>query len=235
MKKYLIKPILLLLLAAASLPAAAQDFGEDMKAMSKAYAALNDFSAGITVKVFGGDNETRPMTVKNATVKKKDLSYFYSIDDVTMLMNHDYIIMVNSSMKTISVNARTAGEKPQNIYQMAVPQLDSLLKKHDKVRYIGVEDNCRHYQVSSPKSIIEKTDLFIDMNTNLLTKLDYRYNASYRYQTRAIVEFQSLNTKAGLSDEEFSEKKFFTKDGKQLKASPSFARYKIVLASNRKF
>ena len=194
----------------------AQNLLEDLQAVQKAYAELNDFKAKIRVKVTGFSEGNMEAEIN----KSQDL-FLTKVNDNTLLVTTDYVIIVNDAQRSIIVNQRPANE----VTDFELPGLKELPAPNFPSEYLGQDGIGKHYQILSKGAPIEQTDLWIDPASHLIQRIEYQYAEQ---EVSTVVEYYQLTTKPEFEPEFFSMEKFLVHHKKGLIPAEAYAEYQIV-------
>ncbi len=96
----------LFLVFTGTLPVLAQDFRQDVTALQKEFENMTSVHVVMDIKAFGTVNEARPYFQTHVDIRKQDNRYRYLYGDLEMLMNDNYLIVVNKSERQISMTKR---------------------------------------------------------------------------------------------------------------------------------
>ena len=208
-----------------------QNFKADLEKMQEVYSSANEFYAKINVKAYTDGINGKPAIEKKAIIKKSGKRYLYTLDQITMLMNNEYLIMVNNDEKVIIFEEIEEAEQP-SVNQIVAPNLDSILSEYKSVEYKGVVSGDKHYVVQNEKGPIDKVELFFDVNTFFLEKIIYRYNQSVLKQKGlTVITFSAISTKPKFKAETFAATQFFRKIKNTYEPGLSYKDFEVINTS----
>lgn len=210
----------------------AQNFNEDYKKAQASYLNLKKFSCDIQISMFERTSSVSPQQTMRTNIKKEDQRFLYVTGKTIMLMNEHCILNVYQQEKRITYSERSKKQIEKSTQENYLGMADSLLKKNDSVTYSGEEDGKKKYTVYAKGSIIKRTDVYIDIQSNLFTKLVYYYDSGKSSFEKVIISYDHISISPSFSDEDFSEKKYVIHTGKELKATSAYAGYKTILIDN---
>jgi outer membrane lipoprotein-sorting protein len=203
----------------------AQDFKADMQKMQDAYKNIKKMSAVITISIYPNAASAQALANKTAVLKKQDDNYFYSLDEMILVMNEKYSVMVYKADRQIICSDRNLGEEKKAAYAFASPAIDSLLSKYKSVEYKGIQEGCKQYVVQTIGAI-NRTELSIDASTYLINSVTYYYDPEKVPDAgKVTVQYKINEGGSDISASDFSEKQFFTRSGDHYVPSKSYKGY----------
>lgn len=200
-----------------------QDFREAVLEVRKVYGQVERLHAVIDIKVYVGASSLKPYYAEVADIRrdKQNCRYHYGTND--MLMNEKYLVLVDRSAKEMSVSKRNLkGEAALRSDPVQV-NLDSLLKHYDQAIYAGREGNADHYKLVRHKGEPARTDIFIDVQTKLVRRIEYHY----REGQRVFIDFKVFDLHPQFEPDTFQEKHFFSVTKGKIVAADQFKGYTI--------
>jgi hypothetical protein len=156
------------------------------------------------------------------------------MDGVTMLITPRLAIIVDHRARTLTVSAHTTLDPIVPRLEETQARLDSALASADSVRFLGIASDGKHYAIYNQATIPRRVDIYIDPVAFLLRRLVYadvadplpappadsrsveRVDIRYAWERPAVPDSAS-----------FSEARFVSRQGDQLRAAPPFAEYRI--------
>lgn len=185
----------------------AQDFAKDMAKVSKFYNTSATFQTDISIKSFQSYKDETPKDQQTARIQRSGNNYYYKFQNVEMLVNEKYSIIVDNDQKMM-VCKPLEKVKRKKVTELATPDFDLLTKSYKKVEFKGKKNGVKHYVVY-PKRIYKQADIYIN-EKGLITKLVYLYNSySNQPSAKVIVNFKNSTTSPTFSKSHFSETKYF--------------------------
>lgn len=219
--------IFILLLCAATHLAWGQDIKKDMEQLQAAYSSAVKLHTEAEVSIYENLSDTKAQDRKKAVIKKDGNNYLYSLDNNLMLLNGKCLLMIYPTEKQIVYEKRSPNQEEQ-LTKSVIPDIDSLLRKTDSVRYRGSRDGMKHYSIYSSKSMIKQTDIFLDAASGGLKKISYLYNTQMLSGTAKVdVDYKLFDTAPVFGTDTFSEKNYIVRNGKQYKAAPKYYGYNV--------
>lgn len=213
----------LILVCAGTLSISAQDFRQDITALQKEFENMTSIHVVMDIKAFGTVNDARPYFQTHVDIRKQDNRYCYLYGELEMLMNDNYLIVVNKSERQISMTKRDVKSEAAIAKSMHF-NLDSMITTIGTVQYKGEVNGVRQYSVPATKRLPE-TDLFIEVQTKSLRKIEYHYPDGQF----VIIEFKIFDKQPVFTDNTFSETNYviLTKG----KAAPAAGFKNFTIAS----
>jgi hypothetical protein len=200
-----------------------QDFKEALLKMQKEYAAAGRMHIIMSIKAFEKNSAIVPFYNKKAEIKKDDQNYFYQFGDNDMLLNQKYLVMIDHQAKQIVCNKNSM--KAMKGFQDPIKMnLDSLITSFGKASYQGKKGDMEHYQIIHRKGAIKQTDMYFVTQTNLIRKIEYRYEGSQF----VVIEFELFDRQPHLEANTFDEGRYLSWVNGKMKSSSSHSQYKVI-------
>lgn len=202
-----------------------QDLKADVRAMGNYMQLVPSLKSGISMSVFYRHDKKKPQIQNNLLWCKNGHSYYYRLADRELFLNENALIMTELPQKTLFYTKANKKELDALIKQLYGTAADTLVQHYDSVQFKGVEEGRKHYTIYTSKKDIQKTELYLDAKTLLLSHLVYYYHPK-RFQELDKVEVHYENSQP--SDEEvhrYLEEQSFLTVGPKKKLTPS-AHYK---------
>jgi outer membrane lipoprotein-sorting protein len=207
-----------------SAPAGAQDFKEALLKMKGSYAEAAGLRIVMSIKASDANKPESIFYQQKAEVKKEGSRYFYDVDGMTMLLNENYLVMVNQKLKQILItkNRATAASQFENQFKF---NIDSLLTAFGTSSYQGRSNQTDHYKIVHKKNAsIEQTDMFFGAETGLLKTIKY----TYRSGQNVTIDFDVFEINPIFNDNTFTENEYFSVNNDQLTPTKKYSSYRIV-------
>jgi hypothetical protein len=217
------------------MPLSAQNFTEDYKKIQANYAGAARFYCEVKMSMYDQRNAMKPTEVYTTVVKKQGKNYLTVTGKNIVLSNEICDIQVNQQEKRILYAEKEEKHADKGLVE-AFAVLDTLIKKrNDSIAFEGITEGKKKYTVYSTGSAIVKTELFIDAEKNLLSKLIYFYGENKMISVQKVmIEYEHVNFSPEFSKGEFSEKKYIVYVGKTVKPTTEFINYKLTDISSPK-
>lgn len=203
-------------------PSHSQDLKQVLEKMHRQYQHATKLHVVMKIAVFVDTVGTKPFYSDKAEIKKDGMNYYYSLNTNEMLMNDNYLVVVDKESKEILLSRRDkkAEMSEENIFKMT---LDSALNFYDETKYVGKNGNTEHFRLVPKAGQIKLIDLFINNQTNLLEKIEYYYEEGQH----AVIEFSMFSVAPVFEAKEFSENRYIREvNGKWIPGS-EYKMYKI--------
>jgi len=196
-----------------------QNYKQDLVKMNEALKKLDKFHGEIVIRTFEEHNSINPVDEKKASVKIENGNYLSVYDGFIFLSNKSSVLFIDKSEKSITVSVNNQTMNPDSLVRMA----DSVIFRKKNTDFI-------QYSVYSSKSVIKRTELFIDTKTMLVKKLIYYYdNKMFSKNNKVIIEFTLLNTAPAFDTGTFSENKFILYKQDKIVPSSNYSDYKVFI------
>jgi hypothetical protein len=191
---------------------ASQNYSEDIKNSAKVFASPK-LILNVSVNVYASYSETEVFQNYRAEIRKDGDRFYSKMDNTKMLINDKYVVLVYDFDKRVVCSENDRKSRRKNDYSDPGAQIDSLLLKYDSVAYHGISGNSKRYTIYSSKSLIRRTEVYIDNISGYLKSLVYYYNEqAVPFGNKVRVDY-TVNTKPSFSADEFSEKRFVNFSG----------------------
>lgn len=221
----MIRAVMIILLITLASVGHAQSFKERLVQMRKEYDTLTSLHLRMSIRVFENDRAARPFVEQFADVKRDEDNYKYQLGGTNMLMNNKYTIVADASAREIVCSKRSLKDQKELLKTPGAFDLDSILNLYETPKTTQREGDLEHYVIEQKKSNINRIDMFIDVNTNHIRKLEYRYTDAHY----VVIEFPLFDTKPVFENDTFHEKHFVIADKNGLRASTAFRGYRVVM------
>ena len=206
----------------------AQDFKSDIAKMKDSYLKIKNLSMNVEISVYENSSSDGLLAKKTASLKKSEDNYCYEMEDIVMLMNEKYSVLVYKADRQIIYSARNSSDEKKAAYTFAAPGLDSAFQKYDSVVYKGIRAGLKEYVIYTSKSIIERTDLLINGAGDLISKVVYYYNKEkVASGNKVSVEYKAMDLSPVFQKETFSEKNFFAGTGDKAVSVKQYKGYAV--------
>ncbi len=169
---------ILFLLVLQTVSGISQNAVAEYKKIINAQKKSEYVSLNIDVVAYETRNDKTPEVIGKGVLKKsKDISYS-KYNEQEMLYGEKYTLVINNDIKTIDYYEHEKGPRPKmkNNYLSLIDS--TLADMGEGFKYEGVKDNLKHFSVSTPEDIIERTDFYFGNSDNLLAKIVYSYGPS---------------------------------------------------------
>lgn len=200
--------ILVIAISAVTNGVSAQNYAEDIRAGLTVYKS-DKLQLDVTIKVYPSYVATEVSDVYKATLKKNGETFYSEMEGTRMLLNEKYLVMVYDADKRVICTQRDKkSERKMKNNTDPSGQVDSLLKKNDSIVYNGVVKNAKMYTIYTGKSLIMRTEIYLDTKTGCISSLVYYYNQKLVPTGNKVRVDYAVNTAPVFSSSEFSEKRF---------------------------
>lgn len=215
--------VIILLLCSCSF-ISGQDFKSRLELMKKEYADISHILIRMKILVYESAEAAEPLFNQEAIIKKQDRNFFYQFDQIEMLMNRDYIIVVDETSRQIVCTDRSLKDEAKFLDPFQ-SSLDSVLRFNEDPFLVRSTQDVDQYQLAPTDEEIKIIDLFVNKATNLLTRIDYTYEAGYKAQ----IFFTIFDRSAVFSEADFSESKYIVKEKGSIRTTPQYSRFNLAV------
>lgn len=203
----------------------AQDLKSLLEDMQKGYPDLEHLEVKMQMKVFEKQGEGTPMYADNFLIQKTGKSYRYQFGTSEMIMNENYLIMLDHQLQLITYGPRNqSDDEAANIWGSM--NLDSILNLQGNIQMITRNTQSVHYRITNKGKDIEIVDVFYDLVNNHVKKLHYTYNSGHFVEIKFILFDREPKFEKAL----FLTTSYLNIKGDLAKAADKYKSYKI---SNR--
>jgi hypothetical protein len=205
-----------------------QNAKEDMQAMNTFYNGASSFKSDIQVKIFTDKSDSSPL-IQTAKVRKDGKRFFSELGDVKMLLSENSLLMIYEKDKRIIY--RGINQKDYEAYMKSffAYNLDSIISSYDSILYKGTENDQKEYRIYNSKGQINKTELYLNSSTGAMNKVVYFYNEKlWGSYYKVVISFINQGSISSAERNLFSEKKYITGSGKNVKVSSEYINYHLI-------
>jgi hypothetical protein len=181
----------------------------------------------MNIRVFESPESTKPFYTDHADIKKKGNNFRYSISAYDLLMNEQYLIMVNKTSKEIMYAGRDLKTEKRNTAPFDL-SMDSIFNVLGNPVLTDTEGPVYHYTLKRDKGAIAQIDFFLNKEKKYMEKIEYRY----RERQFVSIIFENFETSPVYAADTFSEKNYLIFTNDNVKKAAPFQRYKIIQNEN---
>jgi outer membrane lipoprotein-sorting protein len=211
-------------------PVWSQSFKERLELMQKEYNTLQNVHMKMSIRVFEKEQSTTAFYAIEADIKKQDQFYHYELGTTRMLMNANYTIMVDKASHEMACSKRSLKDEAKFATDPFRMNLDSVLSLYGSLDFAGKQVDEEHYVLTQKKGAIKQIDLYINVSTNVLSRIEYRYTDQH-YVT---IQFTLVDKQPGFTEQEFSENQYVIVEKDKLRTARAFAGYHLSIADSKK-
>lgn len=162
--------IALILLSQSLVAVQAQSFQEWIRMVNANINEVEEVDLEVTVRLYGEKDE-EVMYESTMEMQRDGAAFHYTIEDIEMMQNKQYQIMINHSYKTLIL-------RNMNAYKDQTPSqvigLDSILTLYDNPEVIKEDESEVVFKVNQNIGIIDYLELYIDKKGKRMKKLVYK-------------------------------------------------------------
>lgn len=208
----------------------AQSFKDDFGKMLSIYKEVKNLYVEMENKVYKGNTLQKEAS---SIIRKKGVNYLYHLSEHSMLINNDYVVLVDKRNYNIVFDKFTL-EQAEKLNKIQMPVREDLLKVYQDITYKGTKNNLKHYHLENDKETIYKMDLYFDVNTGLVKRAVYYHHPKLvPGDMRSEIYLKVINIKPTFSEDAFSEKQFVTIKNGQGTAARAYTKYSVRNAAGK--
>lgn len=204
--------------------AKAQSFKEILTGLQKEYANIESIHIKMSIQVYENDTSKDPYFKEVADIKRQAQNCSYQFGAVFMLMNSKCLVMVDKSSREIVYTKRSTADEQALYNDPFKLNLDSILLLYENPQYIGKETEGEHYRIFQQRGTIRQIDIFMDLNENRLTRIEYRYEDGHY----VVIRFTTFDKNPVFEGNTFSESSYVIEEQGRLKAARAFFGYNVA-------
>jgi hypothetical protein len=205
-----------------------QAFVERMKSVYDRYSLSEGLRMKLSVQVYENEQSGVLVYSESAEIRKSNQNYHYTFGSVEMLMNSHYTVMVDRNEREIVCSQRSPEGEKEFMKDPMKLNLDSLSAYAQEPEVIFDGEGRIQYRLSNSEGTIRQVDLTLDTNTHALLKLEYRYEDNHY----VVIRFSDYDWTPRFDESEFSERRYFVKEGKRWVVAPGYAGYQLTVADS---
>jgi outer membrane lipoprotein-sorting protein len=211
----------------------AQNVTNEFLLLQKRYANLDNYSVSMNYKAYKGHTSSEVADVQAGKFEIFRQKMKFVMGDIEVLRNGNYTVQIDKQFQEMDISRTPTGWTPPVFGNFS--RMDSILKKHNAVSFREESDGIRLlvFNLKNSGEEYEKIEIrYLPSGHITSITLFYRgvsdaYGVQGDYKPRVEIQYKEQNFSPGLTDEYFSEKKYFlVQDGKTIPNS-TFKNYKI--------
>jgi outer membrane lipoprotein-sorting protein len=205
----------------------AQDFKQTMLEIKRKYEAAQDMRIHMTVDVFSSRETEDPSYHEQVFIAKKGTAFHYRLSTTDMIMNDNYIVVVDHLSHKIILNKRDL-QGEAGFYKNAHVNLDSMFKHYEAGRYESIGPDVDKFTVTQKTGLIEDIEIYIDRKSGHLQQVNYLY----RTGQWVTISFDEFDLAPVFDLKEFDEQQFVRKTGKSWQPASTLTGYGVIKADD---
>lgn len=215
-----------LLLLTLAIPAASQETGQTwLDRMNHAYATAKSVSMSFTVDYYTAPTQTVPVTSAKGEVRYCGTNYYSDAMGQIVIVNKRYMLLIDKAQHTITCLPGSGKGKRETV----TGQPDSSWSKAASVKLLNTDGAFRRIEVSGNDPVYEKTEITVNAATYALEKVVFFYKKQEDgSRPKLVVNYANVKFNSGLTEADFSEKKYILKKNGTISAAPAWIDYKII-------
>jgi hypothetical protein len=205
-----------------------QDFKQDITKANTVMANTPYLDCNIKSTAYPVDKD-RPIESNEIKITKREGNFLYETGPIQSIFTNGYTIILHEEEKVIICNKNEGLEKIQLVpTEEILKSMDSF----DKITFLGIDNNLKHYSLERDNDLILKIEIFLDAKTGVVTKMIQYYDTdNYPTKNKKIVmELRSLDLNPVLKERHF-ERDYYVKisENNHISTTPQFENYQLVL------
>lgn len=206
-----------------------QDDGKTwLDRMNKTYGTATSLSMNFSVDYYPTNLHTAPASTMKGEIRYSGTNYYSDAMGQIVVINKKYMLIIDKTQHTITCLPGSGNQKPNN-QQVVAGQPDSSWAAATKIKLLNTDGDSRRVEISGNDPFYEKTEITINATTYQLEQVVFYYRKQEDGSSpKLLVRYSNVKINAGLTDAEFSEKKYIQKKNGELVASPAWSSYKII-------
>lgn len=206
-----------------------QSLKDDLDRMYQQYTGKENLYVEIESSVYENGEERHKTATK---LYKKGGLYHYKMENQAILINDDYLVVVDHRMKNMSYDIWTARQAKQ-LANMPVPLAKDILAKYPIVEYRGEKNGLRHYSLQNEKIQMSRVEVFFNVKTGFIQKMMQYYNPNLvKGDIYMKMLFDKISTNPSFATDTFSEKQYLTIEGNKATAAKPYKKYVLRASTN---
>lgn len=201
--------------------------------VSKTYKAAASISMNVQVDYYSTEKAAKPDLVYKGDVKISGSSYYSNFMGRQLVVNKDWMVLVDKNEKTIScmkpIDRKAAGISGPEMKPEAL--IDSTLKNNSGMKLLANDAaGNKVVEVKGADPLYKRVVLHIDPATYALKQIDYTYNEleAGTAMPRVTVYYSNVQFNKTIPADTFSEKKYVRRQGKTFQPVAAYAGYQIL-------
>lgn len=218
----------------------AQKASDDIIKINKALEKANSISMEMTYSVFPNHQSSVPTSVVKGNYKKMGIEYMTNLSGIVTLQNKNYQVSIDPESRNMVVAFPSKDKNPYTIMN-----IDTLLSESSSVKSELIDKDSKRIRMlfteeqeeeEDEVAIFERVDVIFNTNTFFFEKLIFYYGESMsldeeekspEQKPRLEVKFEKVTINPSFQANAFSEKQFFSLQGKKLICAQGYKDFKI--------
>lgn len=203
----------------------AQDFRKDFMTVYQSYATMNHYTQEVDVRSFTANSTTKPTYKATGKIVKSGANYYSTMDGQHTIIKGKQFLHVNTNDKRMLYYQKE--QSTNNGMEQYANLLDSM--KAADVIYAGASGNIKRYVMRSPEQAITKTELSLDMERRVITKIVYYYKKAEQQSAlyKTVITYQT-ETKNRPSNTWFDTGKYIRIDKGRASVQTAYNSYRLT-------
>lgn len=201
-----------------------QSFEAEMAKMQAAYQDVQDLYIELDNSVW---EETKVVKQQAVAVSKSGPLYLYEMEDAAMLVNANYILMIDHLNKLIVYDKWTA-EKAAALAKQHIPVAKDILKRYPTVVYQGIVDQYKQYLLENKNLQMSKVEVAFEEKTGFMRQVRYYYNPKLiNKKVYTELNIRKIKINPSFKKSVFSEQNYITLVNKKFRGVGKYSTYTV--------
>jgi hypothetical protein len=222
------KLVLILIVVLTGTNLFAQDARAILKAAGEAFRKHENLNMEVAVYTYEKENSAASLVGKGK-MSKSDKGYYSRFMNDELISNKNGTVILNHEQKTMHYFEGENNKAKKGF----VPQPDSL-SAGDSAVYLGMENGLQHVLIYHRNSYIERTEVFINASTSLLSRIVYYYPPANEEFTadayKSEVIYEKINFDKA-NESLFEIGRFVDKKNKTWVATAAWSKYALTVVT----
>ncbi len=203
-----------------------QDFKKDYLKWQETFKDLHSFYADMEITIYNNYSTKSVLQVRKASVAKKEEKFRTKIDDIEVIYSDSLSLMVNHKLKAMTLGSYF----PDSIdFSQQFVGIDSLLEKLENVKYSGIQEGLKTYELDYSGKLIDKTIVCFNPDDYIMRKVVYFYNKKLNKNAMVVeIELENQQINSELSEDFFNLNKYLKVKSGILIPSNEFSTYNLL-------
>lgn len=214
-------------------PLSGQNLFEDIRKCRETYKSANTFQCEVDIKVYQA-GESGPVLSRRCDITRKGEKYLYTLDNLILLLNSDYSIMVMKDKKSMLIKKQEPGQKHEegltnaDLEALNMDSLFQIAQNNTRSEYLGKSNGRKSYKVYFDDGYYKSATVYIDEGKSFLSRMTFEYNKSIAgIEASTDVNFRNIHINTQIQEIVFSSEKFIRKSKSGIVPAPEYQSYKV--------
>jgi hypothetical protein len=210
-----------------------QDLKKDFSRVFNHYNEMVYYTQNVLVSSFQTKESAKAIFEEKGKIVKGENTYYSSMLEQETIVNGSNFLHINEASKQITYYGKVEQDIDLQMKQY-LQILDSL--DLSTIKYLGIKNNIKTYQISSPNQLIKTTEISINTDQKLLSKIVYYYSSTADYSSslyKTVIEYE-VTSFSKPSSKWFDLKKYVSIKNKKASLNSAYKNYVLLLENEKK-